>query len=65
MSMETCTEHDDVVIVYDGHGNYRSPCPLCEAESQIKTMEDKAEEAEATIADLKMELKEAQESQGS
>ena len=65
MSMETCTEHDDVAVVYDGHGYRNTQCPLCEAESQIKTMEDKAEEAEATIADLKVELKEAQESQGS
>ena len=72
MSLETCTEHDDTIVVYERNGYNRAQCPLCEA---VQTAEDLVEAIEELqterdglteeIANLKIDLKEAQESQGS
>ena len=58
MSMETCTEHDDVVIVYDGHGNYRSPCPLCDAVQTANDLVEAIEDLQAERDRLKGDLAE-------
>lgn len=58
MSMETCTGHDDVVVVYDGHGYRHTQCPLCEAEAAIKELEDKVEESAFDIDTLKDDVAE-------
>jgi chromosome segregation ATPase len=41
MTIDTCTEHDDTVVVYDSYGNNRRPCPLCQAiaDAQMKENE--------------------------
>lgn len=58
MSMETCTEHDYVVVVYDGHGYQRSPCPLCDAVQTAKDLVEAIEELQTERDGLKGDIKE-------
>lgn len=69
MSMETCNEHNDTVVVYQT-SQYQSACPFCEAlgnvdeaenrieelESALKAKADEAESLSDEIADLKIEI---------
>ena len=57
MSMETCTEHDDTVVVYDAHGQRYDRCPLCKAEEKIGEHETTIEERDDRIKDLEGEVK--------
>ena len=51
MSLSSCDNHNDVVVVYDDGGNYRKNCPLCDAiaadEETTKTIEAKDNEIES------------------
>jgi peptidoglycan hydrolase CwlO-like protein len=57
MSMEICTEHDDTVVVYDGRGNTRRQCPLCQALADAETKESALNQQ---IEDVQAELDSAQ-----
>lgn len=59
--METCTEHDDAVVVYDGWGNQRRSCPFCTAqeestgrENRIAKLETELEETKQILYDTEM-----------
>ena len=46
MSNQTCTEHGNTVVVYQG--DYRSSrCPLCAAETELDDLKQKIEDLEA------------------
>lgn len=63
MNMETCTEHDDAVVVYDGWGNVRRFCPFCtlkeESERKIDKLEDENSSLDSKVDALEYELENA------
>jgi hypothetical protein len=64
MSLETCAEHDDAIVVYERNGyNRAAPCPLCDAITTADDLAQVVEDIEAerdglkdTVADLKSEV---------
>lgn len=56
MSMETCTEHDHVVVVYDDGGYNRYPCPLCQLLEQKQTLDDRVDSLEGELDDLQLKV---------
>lgn len=52
MNMETCTDHDDMVVVYDSHANRRTLCPFCEMITERDGLKDDIAERDTTISEL-------------
>jgi hypothetical protein len=79
MSTQVCQEHGADVVVYQvvyqvtsRIASRWSSCPLCTANTNVEDLKQQVEDLEAEraglkddITDLKMELRQAQEEQGS
>jgi len=62
--LETCTEHEEVVVVYqvEAYSNRsRRGCPLCFAIKEKEELEEKVTTLEEERDDLKSKLEEAQQ----
>lgn len=46
--LNTCMVHRDIVVVWQGYDQ----CPLCEAEKEINSLENKVADLEEEIEDL-------------
>lgn len=61
MNLETCTEHDDAVVVYDGRGKYyHRSCPFCTAQEESTERENTILKLEIALSDAKQALYEAE-----
>lgn len=59
MSLYTCPEHDDIVVVYQGSRSTK--CPLCEANGTIESMADDIDNLTGEVESLKEEIGEKRE----
>lgn len=52
MSLETCNEHDDTIVVYERSRYNRTPCPLCQALDNVEKQEKTITDLESQVAAL-------------
>lgn len=52
--LNTCEDHDDAIVVWDGRGK----CPLCTATEEVVRLKDQLDAAREVADDLQEELKE-------
>jgi cell division protein FtsB len=62
MSTQTCTEHGEDVVVFQGVRN--SLCPLCEANTTIEDLKQKVEDLEGERDSLDSEIASLKEDLG-